>query len=189
MNKLIYKSLTLLALTLTGCLTEASTEVTQNTDVKNLRVSFNGLSIDSVIKPSDQLDKSIPGVYLSIKLNVENSGTSTVKTQGLVSQISFNKINESPLELKFRPFSIEAKNRRVEEASSILNFESQKQTINYIITQALEDAPLESEVQINILYDLVNQQGELDLPQINQDIPTDQIPSDVITQMQEVIEP
>lgn len=187
MKKIYSFSLSLIVPLFTSCLTEARNEVTQNTDVKNLKVSFRSLSIDSVISPSEQENSNAAGVYLSVKLNIDNSGSSTVKTQGLLSQTSFNNIQESPLELQFSPFSIEAKTQQIEEASSVLNFESQKETIDYIITQSLDDSPLESQIQISILYDLIDQQGSLDLPKINQNIPTDQIPSDVITQMQDAL--
>lgn len=190
--KTIYFLALSLCLLMTSCLSDAVDEIDQNASVKNLIVNFKSFNIDSLVTPDIEFkdDKSKYHLYLSLKLDIENTKSSTAKSQGIATSMVVNQIEDEAISLPLEPFTIEGNSKQVETALSDINFETHSQAVKYILEQAVNESLIESSIAFSLLFEQIgsSEQRQLALPAVSPSIATKgKVPQKTLTAFQVIL--
>lgn len=156
-----------------SCLSEVENDVNSNQAVKNLRVTFHSFNVDSMTQIQDtNADWSNYKLHLSLSLNVINTSSDDAQSQGLEGKISLDTISEPHVSLPFKSFKVLGGESQIETARTELNSETHHKTIQYILTQYVNEDRIKTEIGLNLLYTIAGRDGSLSLPSLQQAIPT-----------------
>ncbi|MFW5774539.1 MAG: hypothetical protein ACOCWD_07635 [Tangfeifania sp.] len=169
---------------------ETVDDIQKTAALRNVTIEYDGLETD-VVLPQGSLEGSTfqelydnnkdkfsnPENYvlkLSTRYTVDNTkdNAEDAKFSGMVQDIVFNNIEESPVRFETEAFEIEKNTTKSVSTAGEINLDTHTATALYIFQQIIDEEPLDALMTNRFLYDFGASEGEIDAGTFDQKIPT-----------------
>ena len=169
---------------------ETVDDIQKTAALRNVTINYDRLETD-VVLPQGSLEGSTfeelyndnkdkfedPANYvleLSTHYTVDNTkdNAEDAKFSGMVQDIVFNNIEESPVRFETEAFEIEENTTKSVSTSGEINLKTHTETALYIFQQIIDEEPLDASIMNKLLYEFGSREGEIDAGTFDQKIPT-----------------
>lgn len=158
--------------------------------LKNVNFSLDSLTTDITLPDNSWEGKTFRELYennkaiyedpsnYAIKLNsyflADNTSddAADAKFGGMVQNIVFNNIDETPFELETPSFEVEEDKKLTVNGQGTINLETHRLPGLYIFQQIVDGNPLDTKILNELFYQIGSSEGSFKLPEVQKNIPT-----------------